>query len=201
MFVLITALRLALGQDAVVGVTLFYVIPISLAALVWGRTAGAVTVGVALALLVLWALVADVELTLLGWAARVVPIVFAGLLLGDASDRLRRAEQAEHDQHEREMIHRQAVEVNDSLLQGMSAAKWALEMGNHELAIRALDDAIKAGQTLVSELIREADMGPVHPASPRAVPPRTWRTASQSSPARLPAPANATARSGDVQGE
>ena len=163
MFVLITVLRFALGEDAVVGVTLFYVVPISLAALVWGRVLGAVTVCVALVLLVLWVLVADVELTALGWAARIVPMVFAGLLLGDVADRLRKAEQAHLEQREREIFHRQAVEVNDSLLQGMSAAKWALEAGNHELGIKALDDSIRAGQTLVSELIREADMGPVHP--------------------------------------
>lgn len=163
LFVLITSLRVALGPDANAGVTLFYVVPISLAALAWGRLAGAITVGVALVLLFLWVMVANVELTPVGYAARVVPIVFAGLLLGDASDRLRKAELARLRQMERELLHRQAVEVNDSLLQGMSAAKWAIEMGNYELGLTSLDDTLRAGQALVSELIRESGLGPVEP--------------------------------------
>lgn len=161
LFVAITALRIALGDDATVGVTLFYVVPISLAALAWGRLAGVIAAGVALTLLVLWVLVDDVDLNLLGWAARVVPILLAGLLLGDASDRLRKAERAHLQQMERELLHRQAVEVNDSLLQGMAAAKWAVEAGNHDLGLKTLDDTIRAGQALVSELIRESGMGPV----------------------------------------
>lgn len=165
LFVLITALRLALGADAVAGVALFYVVPISLAAMAWGRRGGVIAACVALALLALWVLVDDVTLTPLGWAARVVPILISGLLLGDASDRLRVAEEAHLRQVEKELQHRQAVEVNDSLLQGMSAAKWALEVGNHELGIKALDDTIRAGQTLVSDLIRESGMGPVEPRS------------------------------------
>lgn len=163
LFVLVTVLRLALGSDAMVGVTLFYVVPVSLAALAWGRAGGALAAGVAVALVALWVLVSDADLSLLGWSARLVPIVLTALLLGDASDRLRRAEEIHLRQLERELLHRQAVEVNDSLLQGMSAAKWALEAGNDELGVRALDDTIRAGQALVSELIREAEMGPVDP--------------------------------------
>ena len=107
-----------------------------------------------------WVLVAGVDLNLLGWVARVVPILLAGLLLGDASDRLRRAELARVDLRERELLHQQAVEVNDSVLQGMAAAKWALESGNHALGLSTLNDTIDSGQTLVSRLIRDSGMGP-----------------------------------------
>ena len=161
MFALITALRIALGDDTSVAVTLFYVVPISLAALAWGRVVGLVATGVGLTLLVLWLLVDDVQLTALGWATRVVPLLLAGLLLGDTSDRLRRAQQAHQEQLERELLHRQAVEVNDSLVQGMAAAKWAMEAGNHDLALQALEEAIEAGQRMVSHLIRQSGMGPV----------------------------------------
>lgn len=163
LFVLVTILRLGLGSDAMVGVALFYVVPVSLAALAWGRRGGLVAVCVALALLALWMLVDDVDLGLLGWSARIVPILLSGLLLGDASDRLRRAEALHLRQLEKELLHRQAVEVNDSLLQGMSAAKWAVEAGNYELGLKALDDTLHAGQALVSELIRDSGMGPLDP--------------------------------------
>ena len=166
MFAGITAARFALGDDATVGITLFYMVPISLAALVWGRVPGLVASGVALVLLVMWVLVSGVDLTPLGWAARVVPILLVGLLLGDASERLQRAEQARLEQVERELLHRQAVEINDSLLQGMAAAKWALEAGRADVGLERLSDAIVSGQQLVSGLIRDSEMGPLHAPGP-----------------------------------
>ena len=161
MFVAVTVARVSMGDDASVGITLLYVVPISLAALVWGRLAGTIASGAALVLIALWVLVADVDLTVLGWAARVVPILLVGLLLGDASDRLRRAEQARIEQAERELLHRQAVEINDSLLQGMAAAKWALEAERHDVALERLSDSIASGQKLVAGLIRDSAMGPL----------------------------------------
>lgn len=161
MFVAVTVLRLALGDDATVAITLLYVVPISLVALAWGRLPGAVASGVALALLTLWVLIAGVDLTPLGWAARAVPLLLVGLVLGDASDRLRRAEQARVEQAERELLHRQAVEINDSLLQSMAAAKWALEAGRSDVGLERLSDAIASGQELVSQLIRDSRMGPL----------------------------------------
>jgi hypothetical protein len=168
MFAMIATLRVALGSEASVGITLLYVVPISLAALTWGRLAGVVASAAALLALVLWVWLDDVALTAVGWAARVVPLVVAGLLLGDTSDRLRRAEAAHVAQLERELLHRQAVEINDSLLQGVSAAKWALEVGNHELALKSLSETMSNGQRLVSDLIRESEMGPLSqkPAEP-----------------------------------
>ena len=166
MFAGITAARFALGDDATVGITLLYMVPISLAALVWGRVPGLVASGVALVLLVMWVLVSGVDLTPLGWAARVVPILLVGLLLGDASERLQRAEQARLEQVERELLHRQAVEINDSLLQGMAAAKWALEAGRADVGLERLSDAIVSGQQLVSGLIRDSEMGPLHAPGP-----------------------------------
>jgi signal transduction histidine kinase len=160
-FVSISVARFALGNDASVGITLLYVVPISLAAVVWGRRAGMIASAAALVLLTLWVLVADVDLTVLGWSARVVPILLVGLLLGDASDRLRRAERAHVEQAERELLHRQAVEINDSLLQGMAAAKWALEAERHDVAHERLTDAIASGQKLVAGLIRDSAMGPL----------------------------------------
>jgi hypothetical protein len=161
MFASITVVRFALGNDASVAITLLYVVPISLAALAWGRVAGMIASAAALALLALWVQVADVDLTVLGWSARVVPILLVGLLLGDASDRLRRAERAHVEQAERELLHRQAVEINDSLLQGMAAAKWALEAERHDVAHERLTDAIASGQKLVAGLIRDSAMGPL----------------------------------------
>ncbi|GAB3038708.1 hypothetical protein GCM10011376_33960 [Nocardioides flavus (ex Wang et al. 2016)] len=165
LFVSITVVRFALGNDSSVAITVFYVVPVSLAALAWGRVAGMLASAAALVLLALWVLVADVDLTVLGWSTRMVPILLVGLLLGDASDRLRRAEQARVEQAKRDVLHRQAVEINDSLLQGMAAAKWALEAERHDVAHERLSDAISSGQKLVARLIRDSAMGPLDGAA------------------------------------
>jgi hypothetical protein len=56
--------------------------------------------------------------------------------------------------------HRDAVEVNDALLQGMVAAMWSLEGGRREDGLRTLRDTINLGHHQVSRLMREASMGP-----------------------------------------
>ncbi len=62
---------------------------------------------------------------------------------------------------------RDATEVNDTLVQGMAAAKWALESGRHESGLKTLDDTLRLGHQLVSELLREGNMG-VNGHRPRA---------------------------------
>jgi hypothetical protein len=49
------------------------------------------------------------------------------------------------------------VEINDSLVQGMAAAKWSLEAGRVDNGLAALEETLDQGQRLVSQLIRDAD--------------------------------------------
>lgn len=163
LFVVITAVRVALGNDATVGVTMLYLLPVSLVALAWGRWAGLTCGAVAITMLGLWVLVAEVDLSALGWASRAVPLLLTGYLLGDASDRLRRAEEERLQRDAQDLLRRQAVEINDTLVQGMAAAKWILEAGRLDEGIKALDDTLLTGQELVSELIREAGLGVPNP--------------------------------------
>ena len=55
---------------------------------------------------------------------------------------------------------RDAVEVNETLLQGMVAAMWSLECGRPEDGLRTLRETIMLGHAHVSRLMREASMGP-----------------------------------------
>ena len=41
----------------------------------------------------------------------------------------------------------------------MAAAKWSLEAGNTEIALKTLDETIVQAHDMVSDLIRRADMG------------------------------------------
>lgn len=154
LFVGVFLLRLSLtGTEP--AVSLLFVLPISLLALARGLRAGIGAGAVATVLLVAWVWTAGAEMSVLSWATRVVPLVLTGILLGDASDRLRRSEARRIALELNAERHARAAEINDTLVQGMSSAKWALETGDTEAGLRILRDTIGMGQRLVSELLRE----------------------------------------------
>jgi hypothetical protein len=139
---------------------LLYVFPVALIAITFGLRAGALAGLSAVAFIVVWVVLRDVSLTTTGWAARVVPMVVLGLLLGRASDRLRRAEAERVRLEAAALLHREAIEINDSLVQGMAAARWSVQSGEVDAGLRILDETLAEAQDLVSDLIRRAGMGP-----------------------------------------
>lgn len=158
LFVGVFALRMLIGapEDAI---NLLYALPVALVALAFGRRAGVAAGGLAVALVAAWALFRDVDLSLLGWLSRMVPLLLLGGLLGDAADRLEIADARQRALEHAAQRHRDATEINDTLVQGMAAARWSLEAGRHESALSTLAETIETGHALVSKLMREADMG------------------------------------------
>lgn len=154
LFVLVFALRLSLAGTEL-AVSLLFVLPISLMALARGVRAGLASGVLAALLLVVWVWTAGLELSVLAWATRLVPLILTGFLLGDASDRLNRSEARRVALELAAERHSQAAEINDTLVQGMSSAKWSLESGDVDGGIRTLRETIGMGQQLVSELLRE----------------------------------------------
>ena len=138
-------------------VTALFVFPISLVAMAHGLRAGLAAGVVALLLVGLGSAVTDASLSVTGWVIRIATLLAVGALLGRAADDLARAERVRRMHELAAQLQRQAVEINDTLIQGMSAAKWALEAGRTESGLRTLTDTIVLGQNLVSELIREGD--------------------------------------------
>ncbi len=158
LFLGVFVLRVLTGtvQDAT---NMLYALPIALAALAFGRRIGLLAGTTAVGLVVAWVLIRSIDLTVSGWASRIVPMMLLGILLGDASDRLRRAHEQWRRLEAATQRHRDAVEINDTLVQGMVAAMWSLEGGRHADGVRMLGDTITLGHDLVSKLMREADMG------------------------------------------
>jgi glucose-6-phosphate-specific signal transduction histidine kinase len=155
LFAAIFALRLGIpGPEP--AVSLLFVLPVALLALARGLRAGLASGVIATVLLTGWSWANDVDLSLLAWATRVVPLVLTGLLLGDASDRLARSEARRVALELASERHSRAVEINDSLVQGMASAKWSLETGDVEAGIRTLRETIGVGQRLVSQLMWES---------------------------------------------
>jgi hypothetical protein len=158
LFLLVLVLRLQTGtpNDAY---SMLYVLPVALVAMARGARAGLVAGLVAVALVVIWAVEQDVSLGPLAWTSRVVPLLLLGALVGDASDRLRRADAERSRLEAAARLHREAVEINDSIVQGMVTAKWALESGQLEPGLGTLSATITRAQELVSDLIRQAGTG------------------------------------------
>ncbi|HEX2893625.1 MAG TPA: hypothetical protein VHO29_06435 [Marmoricola sp.] len=158
LFVGILTLRL-LGGTVNDAYSMFYALPVALLATTFGMRAGSAAGLLGVGLIGVWTTVDHIHLTPTGWASRVVPILLLGVLVGEATDRLRAMEADRRRLEAAALLHRQAIEINDSLVQGMAAAKWSLEAGSVDVGLRLLDDTITRAHDLVSGLIRSADMG------------------------------------------
>ncbi|HEY6931921.1 MAG TPA: hypothetical protein VI452_00870 [Marmoricola sp.] len=155
LFVAILLLRLV-TDNPLDAVSMLYIFPVALVGMSRGRWAGLVAGVVALGLVDIWTFVDGIDLSPLGWLCRALPLLLVGALVGDASDRLQRAASM-HEAHALALQrHREAVEINDSLVQGMSAAKWSIEAGRTEAGLQVLGETVQLGHRLVSDLIREA---------------------------------------------
>jgi glucose-6-phosphate-specific signal transduction histidine kinase len=164
MFAIVTAVRFAVAG---VGepVTLLYVFPVALLATAFGMRGGIAGAAAGIALFTVWAGThGQGDLTTLDWLTRAAPLALLGVLLGDAIDRLeasqRHAVEAEAIRAELAEAHRRheaAVEINDSIVQGLVAAKWAVELGDVGRALEVLDATLDESQKLVTDLIRGTD--------------------------------------------
>ncbi len=158
LYAAIFALRLA-ESEAVDATLLFLVLPIALLAITFGLVAGLIGAVVAIGMMASWAIAEHITLSPVGWATRVVPLLLLGALLGHATDRLRAAEKARVALEQSAHWHGQAVEINDSIVQGLVAAKWSLESGKTDAAEVIVAETLDHAQTMVSQLLRESGRG------------------------------------------
>lgn len=152
LFVAIFLLRMSVGDERD-AIAMLYLLPISLIAIGFGRRAGVLAGGIAVGLLATWTLLSDVSLSPLGWLSRVIPLVLSGLLIGSAADRMRAADAAERRADAVAMLQLDGAEINDSIVQSLAAAKWAIESGDIERARSILEDTIATGQHLVTRVL------------------------------------------------
>ena len=159
LFAGVLGLRLIL-PNPLDAISMLYVFPVALVAMTGGRWVGLAGGILSVSLVAAWALSQSVDLTLLGWLSRALPLMLVGFLIGDANDRLERASQERQARLLAVQRQREAVEINDSLVQGMSAAKWSIEAGRVDNGLQVLEQTVELGHRLVSELIRESGAGP-----------------------------------------
>lgn len=159
LFVGVFMLRLTLGDNSGEAITMLFVLPISLLAVTFGLRGGVVSGLVGVALVTAWVQVKGVQLSSMGWISRILPLLLLGMLLGHAVNMLRRAELERRTHDIAELRHREAIEINDTLVQGMAAAKWSLEAGRIQAGLDTLNQTLALGHQLVSGLLRDTNMG------------------------------------------
>ena len=159
LFAAVGVLRVLVGNGE--ASTVLFVLPIALLAVAFGQRGG--WLGAALGLALFTGFVAtggteDVDVT--GILTRVVAMCLLGGLLGHASDRSRALERRALAEQRRRLTleesqrrEREALEINDSIIQGMVGAKWLAEQGDAEEAAEILGRTIEHGQRLVSDLL------------------------------------------------
>lgn len=150
-----------LTDDVADATSLLYVLPIALSAVVFGRRGGLTAAAVAIGLLTSWIAMSGAHVTVLGWITRSTTMLVLGGLLGVAVDRLRATEAVHRDLGIAVARHRDAVEINDSIVQALVVAKWALEGGKVENGLDAVSDALTTAQHLVRDLLAD-EVQPAH---------------------------------------
>jgi hypothetical protein len=148
-------------------IDILYSLPVALLAMSFGLLGGLVGAAAGFSLFTIFQLadgVGDIDAT--GWIARAAGLLLLGVLLGRATDQIKAGELrtlAEQEQRRRlqETAHRQveALEISDSILQHLAAAKWMVERGKDEDAIDILTSTLVTGQRMVAELLPMRHVG------------------------------------------
>ena len=83
--------------------------------------------------------------------------------LGNEPRRLRRVSAedfcpppGDEDLHtEKETRRRQALEINDNIVQGLAVAKYAMDAGDHDRAREAIELTLKSARQIVTDLLND----------------------------------------------
>lgn len=87
------------------------------------------------------------------------------VIIGTALDITERKRSEEYETELRELAakRQQALQINDNLVQGLTVAKYALEMGRLDMAQNAVEKTLEAARDIVAGLLNEA--GEIEPGS------------------------------------
>ncbi len=140
-------------------VDILYSLPIALLAVAFGLRGGLIGAATGFALFAVLELtngVGDIDVT--GWVARAAGLFLLGFLLGHATDQIEAGQRrALADQERRRALREtarrqaEALEVSDTILQHLAAAKWMVETGRNQEAIDLLCETLHAGQQMVAD--------------------------------------------------
>ena len=85
--------------------------------------------------------------------------------LGRLSSRLRKvsakslAQVEKQDHLDKQLRQRQALEINDNIVQGLTVAKYAMDAGDNDRAKEAVERTLKSARQIVTDLLNDDAAG------------------------------------------
>lgn len=164
LMIAVTVLRWFLDGAAQAAAVL-YVVPISLSALRFGRRGGAIAAGCGMTAFIVLELVrATGDLDVTGFVGPPLAMALMGGLVGYLSEAAAHNEAVRSLQERHLAELRQArtavLEMSDSMVQHVAAARWMLEVGKSQDALAELDATVAEGIAEVSSALPAVDLGP-----------------------------------------
>jgi hypothetical protein len=154
---------LFLVSDPAEAGALLFVVPIALLALTDGTRGGVLGAVIGSILVVVWVVVDDVELGVLGFASRIAAFVLIGLVVGRYEDLARSYERRRLDEH-------YATELHDRVVQSLVVARYHLD--DRPEAQAAVDAALTGAKDIISSRLGDVTPGELRISRPHpAVPP------------------------------
>jgi K+-sensing histidine kinase KdpD len=135
--------------------TIAYAVPVALAAIALGARAGMVAAVAGAALYWLGAYVDGETLSAAHLSYRLGALVFLGGVVGALASQLAEAEH--HAQLQQELRSR-AVELNDTVVQGLALSRYQIEGGDATAAAGTLTTTLGRAQELVADLMGDLEL-------------------------------------------
>jgi len=149
-------------------IAVLYTLPIALLAVTMGQRGGLAGAAGGFLLFSFFQIVhssGDIDVT--GWMVRAVAMLLLGVLLGRATDQTLASESSalnqqrrRHELEEANSRYAEAVEISDSIIQELVAAKWMVELGQTDQAADVLTTTIVKGEHMVAKLLPRREFTP-----------------------------------------
>ena len=137
--------------------TIAYAVPVALAGIALGARAGMAAAVVGTALYWLGAYIDGETLSAGHLSYRLGALLFLGGVVGALASRL---SEAERDAQMQEELRSRAVEVNDTVVQGLALARYQIDGGDSPAATGTLETTLGRAQELVADLMGDMKIEP-----------------------------------------
>ena len=137
--------------------TIAYAVPVALAGIALGARAGMAAAVAGAALYWLGAYIDGETLSAGHLSYRLGALLFLGAVVGALASRLSEAEHASQLQHE---LRSRAVELNDTVVQGLALSRYQIDGGDATAAADTLETTLGRAQELVADLMGDKELEP-----------------------------------------
>jgi K+-sensing histidine kinase KdpD len=142
-------------------VVMLYLLPVALLSVTFGLRGGSASAAIAFGVFAVFEVFhSSGDIDVEGWIVRGLALFLLGGLLGRATDEMEASKRtALEEQRGRCLLeaairrYTDAIEISDSILQQLVAAKWLAEAGRSDQVVDLLDDTIVRGEHMVAGLL------------------------------------------------